>query len=43
MFNIFFSDMLSIKNPLYIVGLAIVAVIGYFLVSVPLQKAGKIK
>lgn len=37
MFNIFFSDMLSIKNPLYIVGLAIVAVIGYFLVSVPLR------
>lgn len=37
MFNIFFSDMLSIKNPLYIVGLATVAVIGYFLVSVPLS------
>lgn len=43
MFNIFFSDMLSIKNPLYIVGLAIVAVIGYFLVSVPLKKANEIK
>jgi putative OPT family oligopeptide transporter len=39
MFNIFFSDMLSIQNPLYIVGLAIVAIIGYFLVSVPLKRA----
>ncbi|GHT66057.1 oligopeptide transporter, OPT family protein [Bacteroidia bacterium] len=38
MFNIFFSDMLSIKNPLYIVGLAIVAVIGYFFVSIPLKR-----
>jgi putative OPT family oligopeptide transporter len=43
MFNIFFSDMLSIRNPLYIVGLAIVIVIGYFLVNIPLKKAGEIK
>jgi putative OPT family oligopeptide transporter len=43
MFNIFFSDMLSIKNPLYIVGLAIVIVIGYFLVNIPLKRAGEIK
>jgi putative OPT family oligopeptide transporter len=43
MFNIFFSDMLSIKNPVYLVGLAIVAVIGYFFVSIPLKKAGEVK
>jgi putative OPT family oligopeptide transporter len=39
MFNIFFSDMLPISNPLYIIGLVIVAVIGYFFVTIPLKKA----
>ncbi|GHT40495.1 oligopeptide transporter, OPT family [Bacteroidia bacterium] len=39
MFNIFFSDMLPISNPLYIIGLVIVVVIGYFFVTIPLKKA----
>jgi putative OPT family oligopeptide transporter len=43
MFNIFFSDMLSSLHPHYITGLIIIAVIGYFLVSVPLKKAGSAK
>ena len=43
MFNIFFSDLLSIQHPQYIIGLIIVAVIGYFFVSVPLKKAGSTK
>jgi putative OPT family oligopeptide transporter len=43
MFNIFFSDMLPISNPLYIIGLAIVVVIGYFFVSIPLKKAKSLK
>jgi len=41
MFNIFFSNMLPINNPLYIVGLVIVAVIGYFLVTIPLNEGKK--
>ena len=43
MFNIFFSDMLPSLHPHYITGLIIIAVIGYFLVSVPLKKAGSAK
>jgi putative OPT family oligopeptide transporter len=43
MFNIFFSNMLPVHNPLYIIGLVIVAVIGYFLVSIPLKKADSLK
>jgi uncharacterized oligopeptide transporter (OPT) family protein len=38
-FNIFFKDMLPIDNPSYIIGLLIVFVVGYFLVTVPLKKA----
>jgi len=38
MFNIFFSNMLPINNPLYIIGLIIVAIIGYFLVTIPLRE-----
>jgi Na+/H+-translocating membrane pyrophosphatase len=41
MFNIFFSDLLSIQNPLYIIGLIIVAAIGYFFVNIPLKAASK--
>ncbi|MDR2682903.1 MAG: oligopeptide transporter, OPT family [Dysgonamonadaceae bacterium] len=41
MFNIFFSDMLNIGNPLYIIGLMILVVIGYFFVNIPLKAAGK--
>jgi putative OPT family oligopeptide transporter len=39
MFNIFFSNMIPIENPMYIIGLVIVAIIGYFLVNIPLKKA----
>jgi len=38
MFNTFFSNMLGISNPSYLIGLAIVAVIAYFFVTVPLKK-----
>jgi putative OPT family oligopeptide transporter len=41
MFNIFFSELLSIQHPQYIVGLLVVAVIGYFFVKIPLKAAGK--
>jgi putative OPT family oligopeptide transporter len=41
MFNIFFSDMLNISNPLYIIGLIILVAIGYFFVNIPLKAAGK--
>ncbi|MDR2057139.1 MAG: oligopeptide transporter, OPT family [Dysgonamonadaceae bacterium] len=37
MFNIFFSDLLSIQQPQYIIGLIVVAVIGYFFVNIPLK------
>jgi uncharacterized oligopeptide transporter (OPT) family protein len=43
MFNIFFSDLLPISNPLYSAGLGIVIVIAYFLVSLPLKKANALK
>ena len=43
MFNIFFSNMLPISNPQYGIGLAIVIVIAYFFVKIPLKKAGSIK
>jgi uncharacterized protein YacL len=43
MFNIFFSKMLPIGNPLYIIGLIIVAIIGYFFVTIPLRKADSLK
>ena len=43
MFNIFFSDMLPISNPVYGVGLAIVLVIAYFFIKLPLKKADSIK
>jgi len=38
MFNTFFSNMLGISNPSYLIGLVIVAVIAYFFVTVPLKK-----
>jgi uncharacterized oligopeptide transporter (OPT) family protein len=41
MFNIFFSDLLSIQHPHYLIGLIIVAVTGYFFVNIPLKAAGK--
>jgi putative OPT family oligopeptide transporter len=41
--NIFFSNMLSIHHPLYIIGLAIIVGIGYFFVTVPLKKANLMK
>ena len=43
MFNIFFSNMLDIQNPQYIIGLVIVAVIAYFFVTIPLKKAEALK
>jgi putative OPT family oligopeptide transporter len=43
MFNIFFSNMLPVTHPLYLTGLIIIAVIGYFLVSIPLKRAGSLK
>ncbi|MDR1526596.1 MAG: oligopeptide transporter, OPT family [Dysgonamonadaceae bacterium] len=43
MFNIFFSDMLPVSHPLYGVGLAIVIVIAYFFVKIPLKKADSLK
>jgi uncharacterized oligopeptide transporter (OPT) family protein len=43
MFNIFFSNMLNIQNPIYIIGLIIVAIIAYFFVTVPLKKADATK
>jgi uncharacterized oligopeptide transporter (OPT) family protein len=43
MFNIFFSNMLPISNPSYLIGLAIVIVIAYFFVKIPLKKADSIK
>jgi putative OPT family oligopeptide transporter len=39
MFKIFFSDLLPIQNPSYVVGLIIVGIIGYFFVKLPLKKA----
>ena len=39
MFNIFFSNMLNISNPQYLIGLVIVVVIAYFFVTIPLKKA----
>jgi putative OPT family oligopeptide transporter len=38
-FNIFFKDILPINNPSYLIGLLIIFVIGYFLVTIPLRKA----
>jgi putative OPT family oligopeptide transporter len=41
MFNIFFSNLIPVAHPNYIIGLLILVLIGYFLVSVPLKKAAK--
>jgi putative OPT family oligopeptide transporter len=41
--NIFFKDMLPIDHPSYLIGLLIVFVIAYFLITVPLRKAKTIK
>ncbi|MDR1896209.1 MAG: oligopeptide transporter, OPT family [Prevotellaceae bacterium] len=43
MSDIFFSNLLSIENPMYITGLGIVIIIAYFLVKVPLKKADTLK
>jgi uncharacterized oligopeptide transporter (OPT) family protein len=43
MFNIFFSNMLHIGHPNYLIGLAIVVIIGYFFVKIPLKKADSLK
>ena len=43
MFNIFFSNMLPMQNPAYIIGLVIVVVIAYFFVTIPLKKADATK
>lgn len=40
-FNIFVAKMLPIENPSYIIGLVLVAIIAYFLIKVPLNKADK--
>jgi putative OPT family oligopeptide transporter len=39
----FFSTMLGISKPSYFVGLAILAVLGFFLVRIPLKKATKVE
>jgi putative OPT family oligopeptide transporter len=39
MFKIFFSQALRIEQPLYLVGIGIMLVIGYVLVAVPLKRA----
>jgi len=43
MFNTFFSNMLPISHPQYIIGLIIVVVIAYFFVTIPLKKADAMK
>jgi len=43
MFNKFFSNMLHIQRPLYIIGLIIVVIIAYFFVTIPLKKADATK
>jgi putative OPT family oligopeptide transporter len=40
-FNIFFKDMLPIEHPSYLIGVLIMFVLAYFLISLPLRKAGK--
>ena len=42
-FNVFFSKMLGITQPQYFIGLFIVAIIGYFLVTIPLKKGAEVK
>jgi uncharacterized oligopeptide transporter (OPT) family protein len=42
-FEIFFSDLLTISNPSYLTGLAIIVVLAFFLVRIPLRKAAKIQ
>ncbi|MCL2289689.1 MAG: oligopeptide transporter, OPT family [Bacteroidetes bacterium] len=39
----FFSTMLGISKPSYFVGLAVLAVLGFFLVRIPLKKATKVE
>jgi putative OPT family oligopeptide transporter len=41
MFNIFFSDLLSIQNPSYLIGLLILGLIGYFFVKIPLKRVNE--
>jgi uncharacterized oligopeptide transporter (OPT) family protein len=38
-FNKFFSGLLGIEKPTYFLGLAIIAVLAYFLVRIPYKKA----
>jgi putative OPT family oligopeptide transporter len=38
-FGTFFSAMLGISKPSYMIGLAVIAVLGFFLVRIPLRKA----
>jgi uncharacterized oligopeptide transporter (OPT) family protein len=37
-FNIFFKDMLPIDNPSYLIGMLVIFVVGYFLVTIPLRR-----
>ncbi|MDR0606021.1 MAG: oligopeptide transporter, OPT family [Bacteroidales bacterium] len=42
-FDIFFSKTLNITNPSYLIGLAIILVLAFFLVRIPLKKAAKVQ
>ncbi len=42
-FNIFFKDTLGIEYPCYIIGLAVLVAVAYFMIRIPLQKANKAK
>ena len=43
MFNIFFSEMLGLTAPSYWVGLVIIAILAYFMVSIPARNANSVK
>lgn len=43
MFNIFFAEMLGLTAPSYWVGLVIIAILAYFMVSIPAKIANSIK
>ena len=43
MFNIFFAEMLGLTAPSYWVGLVIIAILAYFMVSIPARNANSVK
>ncbi len=42
-FNIFFGGFLGIEKPVYMIGILVLLVIGYFLVRIPLKKGATVK